>query len=74
MSYQVKMQEAPSVPVKLIDKEALKEYDGFELAENNTLRLSNQISLSAFNKASHRLRSMALIAGDVFTCEGRFKA
>ena len=60
--------------MKLIDKEALKEYDGFELTENNQIKLSNNISMSAFIKASHRLRSMALVAGDIFSCEGRFKA
>lgn len=38
------------------------------------LHNTNGISLSAFLKASHRLRSMSLVGGYLIQCRGRFKA
>ena len=61
------------MPLKLIDKTNIKEYEGFELAENNSIRIGNHLSVSAFAKASHRLRSMVLVSGDVYCCQGRLK-
>ena len=44
----------------------LREYDGFSLDENTLqVKMSNRLSMSAFAKASHRLRSMALVSGHV---------
>lgn len=45
----------------------LREYDGFSLNETTLqVKMSNRLSLSAFAKASHRLRSMALVSGHLF--------
>ena len=56
-----------------MDKSSIKEYEGFELTENNSIRLGNHLSMSAFIKASHRLRSMVLVSGDMYCNYGRMK-
>lgn len=61
------------MPIKLIDKTNIKEYEGFELTENKSVRMGNHLSISAFARASHRLRSMVLVSGDVYCCHGRLK-
>jgi hypothetical protein len=76
LAYQMKAppsKQINSVDLKLVDKAKGQEHEGFELTENQTIRMSNHLSLSTFAKVSHRLRSMVLTPGDVFSCYGRLK-
>lgn len=76
LAYQMKAPPAKqgnSVDLKLIDKAKGQEHEGFELTENQTIRMSNHLSPSTFASVSHRLRSMVLTPGDVFSCYGRLK-
>lgn len=62
-----------SVDPKLVEKLKGLEHEDLELTENQTIRMRNHLSLSTFAKVSHRLRSMVLTPGDVFSCYGRLK-